>query len=150
MSDFSELCPLFNTGVFQEITFDNIKMTDITASGNVFLGTLTGGSGTKPGMFTFGRTVVVTDCFLRKRSEVKGKTVLRMMHHTSQLAAGTEFMSYAMSITASTVELYYTWVPMNVTTSATFTSNEVLGFTVATGSAASGGVFDIALRYKEA
>jgi len=150
MSDFSELCPLFNTGVFQEVTFQNISMTNITACGNAFLGSLTAGSGTKPGMFTFGRTVVVTDCFIRKRAEVKGKTILRLMHHTSQLAAGTEFMSYAMSITASTVELYYTWVPMNVTTSATFTSNEILGFVPATGSAASGGVFDMVLRYKEA
>ncbi|MHA2062083.1 MAG: hypothetical protein ACW963_07325 [Candidatus Sifarchaeia archaeon] len=150
MSDFSELCPLFNTGVFQELTFHNVKMSHITAVGNVFLGTLTAGATTKPGIFTFGRTVVVTDCFIKKNEEVKGLTILRLMHHTSQLAAGTEFMSYQMSITASTVELYYTWVPMNVTTSATFTSDEVLGLTVATGSAASGGVFDVMLRYKEA
>jgi len=150
MTDFSELCPLFNTGVFHELTFHNVKMTDITACGNVFLGTLTAGATTKPGMFTFGRTVVVTDCFIKKNEEVKGLTILRLMHHTSQLAAGTEFMSYQMSITASTVELYYTWVAMNVTTSATFTSNEILGLTVATGSAASGGAFDVMLRYKEA
>ena len=149
MSDFSELCPIFNTGVFQEITFPAISMTTITNCGNVFLGSLTAGSATKPSIFTFGRTVIVTDCFVKKREEVKGKTILLLNHHTSQLAAGTEFGSYAMSITASTVELYYTMVPMTVT-DKTFTSNEVLGLTVATGSAASGGVFDVILRYKEA
>lgn len=148
MSDFSELCPLFNTGVFHEITFPNISMTTITACGNALLGSLTADVATKPGIFTFGRTVVVTGAYIKKREEVKGLTILRLMHHTSQLAAGTEIGSYQMSTTASTVELIYTMVPMTVT-EKTFTSNEVLGFAPATGSAASGGVFDLWVRYKE-
>lgn len=150
MSDFSELCPLFNTGVFQEITFPDIRMTAVTACGNVFLGTLTAGSTTKPGIFTFGRTVVVTDAFIKTRTKptIASTVLLRLMHFTSQLAAGTEIGSLAISITASTVEIY-TWVPMTVT-DATFTSNEVLGLAPLTGTASGGGTYDLILRYKEA
>jgi len=148
MSDFSELCPIFNTGVFQEITFPDIRMTAVTACGNVFLGTLTAGSTTKPGIFTFGRTVIVTDAFIKTRTKPTQLTNLRLYHFTSQLAAGTEIGTLACSITASTVEIY-TWVPMTVT-DTTFTSNEVLGFAPATGNASGAGTYDLILRYKEA
>jgi len=151
MSDFSELCPLFNTGGFQEVTFDNISMTGITGCGNALMGSLTAGAGTKPGMWTFGRTVIVTDAYVKTRVKptIASTVLLLLQHLTSQLAAGSELMSLAISTTASGVELY-TWVPMNVSTSATFTSDEVLGFTVLTGTASGGGSFDLIVRYKEA
>lgn len=145
MSDFGELCPLFNTGVFNEVTFPNISMTTITACGNALLGSVTA---THLNAFTFGRTVVVTGAFVRKLQNVKGTTVVRLLHHTSQLAGGTEFATYAFSITI-TGESALTWIPMSVAAEKTFTSDEILGFTVATGSAASGGVFDLMVRYKE-
>ncbi|GAG53237.1 unnamed protein product, partial [marine sediment metagenome] len=65
MSDFSELCPLFETGVFHEVTFPNIDMTGITAVGNGLIGSLTVGVATASGNWTFGRTVVVTGAFCR-------------------------------------------------------------------------------------
>jgi len=148
MSDFSELCPLFDTGVFQEITFPDIRMTGVTACGNVFLGTLTAAAATKPGIFTFGRTVIVTDAFIKTRTKPTAAMNLKLYHFTSQLAAGTEIGTLAVSITASTVEIY-TWVPMTVT-DATFTSSEVLGLTMGTGTASGAGTYDLILRYKEA
>jgi len=150
MSDFSELCPLFNTGVFNEITFPSIAMTGITASGNALLGSLTCGSATRTAIWTFGRTVVVTDAFIRRRfgGTVEGAGVIQLMHHVTMLAAGTEFATHVASVTVSGIE-YATWVPM-VVTDKTFTSNEVLGFTSMTGTALSAGLFDLILRYKEA
>ena len=145
MSDFSELCPLFETGVFKEITFPNIAMTDITLCGNALLGTLTF---SKVGIFTFGRTVVVTDAFIRARGAVvKGETIVRLEHKTSELAAGSVFGTFTASTTSLGRDVY-TWAPMAVS-NKTFTSNETLGITVSDGTNASGGVFDFILRYKE-
>lgn len=146
MSDFSEICPLFSTGVFNEVAFPNIAMTHITACGNALVGTLTF---TKVGNFTFGRTVVVTGAFVRARVKPTLDQNLKLMHFTDQLAAGTEIATLAASITASGAEVY-SWVPMTMGTGVgTFTSNEVLGFTVGTGTESGGGTFDLIVRYKE-
>lgn len=147
MSDFGELCPLFTTGVFNEITFPNIPMTAVTTCGNALVGTLTF---TKVGNFTFGRTVVVTGGFVRNQTKptIASTVVLRLVHFTSQLAAGTDFATLAVSITASGVEVY-SWIPFNTVTETTFTSNEILGFTVLTGTASGGGTYDLMIRYKE-
>jgi len=150
MSDFGELCPLFNTGVFNDVTFPNIQMTGGTGCGNALLGTLTAGSATRTAIWTFGRTVVVTGGFIKTRVKptIASTVVLRLMHHTSMLAAGTEFATCEISTTASGVELY-TWIPFNTVTAKTFTSSEVLGFTVLTGTASGGGTFDLIVRYKD-
>ncbi len=150
MSDFGELCPLFNTGVFNELSFPNISLTGVTGCGNALLGTLTCASATRPGCFTFGRTVVVTGGFARTRVKptIDSTVVLRLMHFTTILAAGTEFATLAISTTASGAEIY-TWVPFDDVTSKTFTSSEVLGFTVLTGTASGGGTYDLIVRYKE-
>ena len=148
MSDFGELCPLFNTGVFNETTFPAIKMTDISVGGNALaMGTLTIANAATCGGFTFGRTVVVTGAFIRRTSAVAGLMFYLLNHRTSVLAAGTEFASIQVSTTVSCMEVY-TWVPMTVT-EKTFTSNEVLGFTLATATNANGGIIDLMIRYKE-
>lgn len=151
MSDFGELCPLFTIGVFNEVTFPNIKLTNITACGNALVGTLTCASATRTAVWTFGRTVVVTGGFVKCRlqTSVDSTVVLRLMHHATLLAAGTEFATLAFSTTASAVETGYTWVPFNTVTAKTFTSDEVLGFGVLTGTATNGGTFDLIVRYKE-
>jgi len=37
MSDFGELCPLFNVGLFREICFPYVKMSDATGVTDNFL-----------------------------------------------------------------------------------------------------------------
>ena len=145
MSDFSELCPLFNTGVFSEIMLPGIAMTNITVCGNALDHTLTASSLSD---FTFGRTVVVTGCYVRKNvSNAEGQS-LALQHKTSRLAAGTTFGTIVVSNTITGMALGYTWVGMTVT-DTTFTSSEVLGLTVGTSTAASAGTFDLIVRYKE-
>jgi len=145
MSDFGELCPLFNTGVFNEVTFPQINMTAVTACGNALLGTLTF---TKAGAFTFGRTVVVTGAFIRRRSANGSQAILNLNRHTSQLAVGTTIGSLVVSTTLSGMEVY-TWVPMSVAAGVTVTSNEVLGLTITTGFASGAGTYDLIVRYKD-
>jgi len=65
MSDFSELCPLFNTGVYNELYLGKITTTLYAAASMNFLG---GAADVDTGTMSFnlGRTVVVTNLFLRR------------------------------------------------------------------------------------
>lgn len=146
MSDFSELCPLFSTGVFNEVTFTDLAMTALTGTiDNALVGTLTF---TKVGNFTFGRTVVVTGAFVRNRVKPTAAMIMQLQHRTSQIATGTQFATLAISITASGVEVY-SWIPMNTVTNTTFTSDEILAFCTGTGTASGAGTYDLMIRYKE-
>ena len=145
MSDFSELCPLFETGVFNEILFPYMPMTGVTATLNALMGTITA---SKIGWFTFGRTVVVTGAFVRRvGATVEGAMILQLMHQTSQTAAQTVFGTFTVSTTGDGMDAL-TWAPMDVT-AKTFTSSDILGFTMAVGSALSAGVYDLIVRYKD-
>jgi hypothetical protein len=122
-------------------------MTGITACGNALVGTLTF---TKTvGNFTFGRTVVVTGAFVRRvGATTEGLNTLRLVHHTSQLAAGTDFATVTISITGDGAGPL-TWLPFTVSAEKTFTSDEILGFSIATGTALSAGAYDLIIRYKD-
>ena len=144
MSDFSELCPLFNTGVYRELMFPNIALSLITVCGNALVGTLTASAS---GDFSFGRTVVVTAAWLRKTATPSSQVVVHLRHHSSRLAAGTIFATLTVSVTATGMEVGYGYVPMNVSTETTFTSAAILGLGVAAGSDST--KVDLLIRYKE-
>lgn len=147
MSDFSELCPLFNTGVFNEITFPNIDMNDITLSGNALYGSLAS-SITMAGAFTFGRTVVVTGVFARRLGASQTAAVtLYLRHLTSATAAGTIFATITITPTISILD-NYAWMP-GVVSAKTFTSSELLGLAPSVGAVSGTGLYDIIVRYKE-
>ena len=147
MSDFGELCPLFNTGVFNEITFPAVDMNHITLSGNALYGSLAS-SITMNGNFSFGRTVVVTAAFARRYSNANSVWVtLWLKHLTSATAAGTAFGTISITPTLS-IQDYYAWKP-GVVTAKTFTSSEILGIAPSLGAAGSMGQYDFIIRYKE-
>jgi hypothetical protein len=147
MSDFGELCPLFNTGVFNEITFPNIDMNNITLSGNALYGSLFP-SITMAGYFTFGRTVVVTGAFARRPGVSVTLTVnLYLKHYTSVAAAGTVFGSGTMLMTYS-IQDSYAWVPFTVS-SMTFTSTDILGLSPSAAAVSGVGNYDLIVRYRD-
>lgn len=149
MSDFSELCPLFNTGVLSEVCFPSIGMTNFSGTSNALVGTLSMAASTdKAGAFTFGRTVIITGAHVRHRGiAVKGEMALQLRHCLTLRASGTIFGSITINVTQSFQEIY-TWIPA-VVTAKTFTSDDVLCFTEATGTTLSSGVYDLIVRYKE-
>ena len=147
MSDFSELCPIFNTGVFHELIFPNIKMTDISASGNALLGS-TAQEASSQGDYTFGRTVVVTDAWVRKVTTPGTKETITLRIHGTKNASGTAFGTLVMSKTVTGYAETHGYFALNVT-DQTFTSAAVLGLAYGTATAATGGVFDLMIRYKE-
>ena len=147
MSDFSELCPLFNTGVFNEITFSNIDLDDISLSGNALYGSLWP-SITMEGNFSFGRTVVVTDIFVRRFSNVNSVQVnLNFRHHSAEAVVGTVFATCTITTDLGALD-YYAWMAATVT-DKTFTSDELIGCSPSLGAAGSMGQYDIMIRYKE-
>ena len=150
MADFSELCPLFNTGIYHELLFPNMDMDDIHPCGNALVGTLTASAS---GDFSFGRTVVVTAAWVRKVERNSEDCILRVAHHSSRLAAGTIMASLTVSVTLAGHQLGYGYIPM-VTSGTnlpmTFTSAAVLGFSIATQtSTITAGHFDLIVRYRD-
>lgn len=146
MSDFGELCPLFNTGVFNEIVFPDLRLSVCTACGNVLYAS-DAAFASSEGNFTFGRTVVVTAAWLKKKVVNESAVIAVLMHHTTKLAAGTVFASLTVSVTVTGQTPLYAYLPMTVT-DTTFTSSEVLGFT-GLSVVVSAGHYDLIVRYKE-
>lgn len=148
MADFSELCPLFETGVFHELTFPNIGMTDVSACANALLFSYDCMASTCSD-FDFGRTIVVTDAWLRPQGAiVKGIEYLHLKHYSSLRATPTTFATLEVRQTATVFDTH-SWCRFSSITETTFTSAAVLGLAPATVTAASGGVFDLMIRYKE-
>lgn len=147
MADFSELCPLFNTGVYSEVMFPHIGMSGITASGNALVGSLAS-SITMPGAFVFGRTVVITDAFVRRYSMNEASMVLYLTHLTSQTATPTIFGTMTIATAVSQWD-NYCWVPFAHVTSTTFTATDILGIAPSLGTATSAGGYDFIIRYRD-
>jgi hypothetical protein len=146
MSDFAELCPLFSTGVFNELVFPNVHLTDCTLCGNVLRASIAAMASTDSA-FTFGRTVIVTNAWLKKRNVNESAVVAVLQHHTSGNAVGTIFASLTVSVSVTGQTPLYAWIPMTVT-EKTFTSSEVLGL-AALSVVVSAGSYDLMIRYKE-
>jgi len=98
MSDFSELCPLFNTGVYHEVSFGVLKFTACSTTNNAFLGALTAAA--YPGSFKFGRSVVVTKVFFQKQGAAGTAVILTAGRRAATgTAAKTVFASCAWTAT---------------------------------------------------
>lgn len=153
MSDFSELCPLFNTGVFNEVGFGhlvNLTAASITAN---LIGAGPDQTSDQASGFSFGRTVVVTEAFLRRYtatadSSNAAEMHMRLRHRSSKGADATNFGLLTVTTTGS-VMTAYNYNAMAVT-ATTFTSDAVLDFGYGTSTVTAIGCYDLIVRYKEA
>jgi hypothetical protein len=147
MADFGELCPIFNAGVFSEILFPYVKMSDATGVTDNFLFASTDAMASGSGYFTFGRTVVITKAYVRKQVVGDSAPLIILQHHTSINATGTEFASLSITTSVTGQTPYYAWLPMNVT-DKTFNATDILGLAAASA-IVSAGIFDLIIRYRE-
>jgi hypothetical protein len=126
MADFGELCPLFNSGVFNTITFPDVALSTVSIGANLLAGT--NEALTYSGNFTFGRTVVVTEAWVKRSTVGSIFFGIDIVHRATAMAAGTVFGSVTLSISLTAWEIGYTWQPFPVIAEKTFTSDEVLSF----------------------
>ena len=146
MSDFSELCPLFETGVFSEFTFPTISLSDLSTDVNA-LQFSTGAVASSCADFTFGRTVIITNAWLRCDAPGDGSGRIYLNRHTSIFAGATIIGTFTMT-TTTTGQAKHAWMPMTMS-DATFKSSDVLGLNVLTKTASAGAVWTLMIRYKE-
>lgn len=146
MSDFSELCPLFSTGVYSEMTIGPLSFTGLSLTNNAMAGVF--GKGSSPASLKFQRTVIVTKVYSQKNLVV-GTTVILLAnrHPATGTAAGTAFASLAWSTTDT---LYPVGMirKMTQTANKTFLAADVLGFNQKTKKTVPGR-FGFIVRYKE-
>jgi hypothetical protein len=145
MSDFSQLCPIFSTGVYSEVTFNMVTFSGLSSTHNALVGALS--KATKPGSFKFGRTVVVTKVYCQRLAKPGTKPIIYAKRHPSTgTAAGVIFATLAVTSTAAKNPLGR--VKAMTTTAKTFLAADVLGFGIAT-LRTSPGKFAFIVRYKE-
>lgn len=147
MSDFSELCPLFNTGVYSELCVGLVSFSGVSATMNALAGAKI--KATKPGSIKFDRTVVVTKIYCQKiAAQTSGIFLLANRHATTGTAAGTVFASIK---TTSTTTLFPIGQirAMTQASNKTFLAADVLGFCAKTIDAADAVKCHFIVRYKE-
>ena len=136
MSDFSALCPLFNTGVYSELTLPGIVAASISTTTSM-----------GPGI-PFGRSVIVTAAYARLRTDISTTVTFtaKLAKAASWAATRTVFASCKISATTATYTVRR-YKPMTVT-AKTFSATDVL-HVVGSKSEASMHTMDIIVRYKE-
>jgi hypothetical protein len=147
MTDFSEMCPLFETGVFTEFTFPEVSITDISSDANALMFSVDAKASTCAD-FNFGRTIVITDAWVRSRSAPAGSGYLHLVHHATLRAAGTIFGTFSMTVTVVGHDRS-SWVKFQALTDTTFDSAAILGLRLATATTDPGALIDLMIRYKE-
>lgn len=146
MSDFSELCPLFTTGVYKELTVNVLNFSGLSTTMNALCGAVV--KATKPGSLKFDRTVIITRVFAGQFQKGSQAVILCAMRHPSTgTAAGVAFASLKMS-TTSTVHAKNRFRKMTLAANKTFLAADVLGFSVKTKKT-DPGRFSFIVRYKE-
>ena len=146
MSDFSELCPLFTTGVYSELSINLIKFDGISTTMNAINGAVI--KATKPGSLKFDRTVIVTKVYANRIANPGTGVILCAMRHVATgTAAGVAFASIKASTTA-TVWPLHAIKKMTQASNKTFLAADVLGFSNKTKKT-DGGDFSFIVRYKE-
>ena len=147
MSDFSELCPLFNTGVYSELTIADVSFTGIGPTMNALAGAKL--RATRPGSLKFDRTVIVTKVYFQKLvAGTTGLNVCAVHYKATGTVAGTIFASIKSTSTVTIAPLSRIKA-MTQAASKTFLAADVLGFRGGGIDAAAATRACFIVRYKE-
>jgi len=152
MSDFSELCPLFETGVYKELYLGTMTVSLWGSSTFNWLSS-NGDAATAPSSLRFGRTIVVTEAFVKRFGNATGLTVtvciLFGRRTSSGTAAATIFgtATYSMSVSAIP-NLHAHWQAIGLT-SFTLATADVLNISSPDADIDAGMVAEIMIQYRE-
>lgn len=148
MSDFGELCPLFSTGVYNELFLGRFTASAYTSATYNFLSSI-GDPATAPSSFRFGRTVVVTEVFMRRIGAVTTATAsLRVGRRTgSGTAVQSLFGTMTFGDDASAFpDFARAWQAMGMT-SMTLNTADVLDISAC--GVATDASYDVVVQYRE-
>lgn len=140
-TDFSALCPLFNTGVYSELTIPGpISTATGTASTTVKLAGV-----------IFGRSVIVTAAYLAKLTALATASLnptVKLFRQTSWASSGTCFASFEISKTTTT-QILKKYLAFTIAAAKTFSATQWL--TVRTNKTVTNGksIAGVIIRYKE-
>ena len=137
MSDFSSLCPLFNTGMYSEITLPYISLTSRSTT-NKFEGGI-----------PFSRSVIVTHAYVKKHTTFTATATavkLALCRAASWAATRTVFATIVLSATVTT-QAVGKYLPFTVT-AKTFSATQVLNLKALKKEAGAKNV-SVVVRYKE-
>lgn len=149
MSDFSELCPLFSTGVYNELYLGEFSGSAYASPTQNFMSSA-GDPATAPSSFRFGRTIVVTELYARKRITPTTATCCLVLGRRT--GSGTATISPFGTLCMSTgitafPQIVRAWRAMGPT-AMTLNTADVLSITN-TLAGDDGGSFDIIIQYRE-
>jgi len=136
LSDFSDLCPLFNTGMYSEVTFPYVSLSAVSTTEGI-------------GGYIFGRSVIVTAAYVAKHTNIPSSTdafKVKLALAATYGASLTVFASYKVSNTTTT-EAVGKYCAMTVT-AKTFGATSVLLISN-DGAEAAAQHQSIIVRYKE-
>ncbi len=141
MSDFSSLCPLFNTGVYSELMIypGTLTMTSLPAS-----------TTTKLAGLPFSRSVIITHAYLAKITAPTSTTAnatVKLYRAASWGATATAFASRKVSKSTTTQALKKS-IAFTVT-AKTFSATQWLIMRSSIGTATARSVHNVFIRYKE-
>ncbi len=154
MSSFGEICPLFNTGVYNELYLGVYTTSVYYQSTTLTLNILSNASVPPdvPALLKLGRTVVVTGWWTRKKIANNNSATVNLVigrRTGSGTAAASVFgtATFSVGITAFP-DLVHNWRPGYMTTSMTLHSADVLNITNTIGED-DGPTVDIVVQYRE-
>ncbi len=148
MSSFGELCPLFNTGVYNEIFLGRLTGSIYTTTTMNFISS-PGSPATCPTSFRLGRTVVVTEMYFRRF--VANTTATISIHIGRRTSTGSAAVSGFGTLTfADDVTTYpdysRVWRALGATS---FTLHTADALQIGINGDATTGDFDIIVQYRE-
>lgn len=155
MSDFGELCPIFETGVYNELYLGEFTTSVYYTSNTLtlnFLGSTSGLPAVAPASFRLGRTVVVTDWWVRKRvannnSATVNITIGRRTGSGTAAASLFGTASFSVGITAFP-DIVNAWRAGYMTACMTLATADCLNFSNSVGEDDCPTV-DIMIKYRE-
>ncbi len=152
MSDFSELCPLFETGVYNELYLGSMTASAYNVGTYNFLAS-PGDPATAPATMNFGRTVVITQLWAKRAATATAYTATLCILLGRRTGSGTatisDFGTICISMsTALSTRLPKTWMVMNPT-SFTLNSADFLNISLASDETDSGEGIQFIVQYRE-
>ena len=137
LSDFSALCPLFNTGMYSEITFPPVTVNDRSTTNKLI------------GGLPFSRSVIVTHAYIAKLTTFLATVTalkIALCRAASWAATRTVFATITLSGTGTT-QARGKYLPFTVT-AKTFSATQVLHLRTMEKEAG-GKTVSVVVRYKE-